>query len=624
MDIKKFITNNDFSNDYNKLIQDELKAINFKTYENSCIYKLNELSFFDIQINNDEIIKDFEENYIIPEIKLVYGGSMIKKYLNPNKNYDKIKKHYFVYVITEINIKDIFLKQPIIQNNLYVIQIKDTIFYINRNKYLNLTQCILTQQKELDRIVMFENNLYASGIFILEYYKTISFYSPTDVDPYFNTPIDVLDIYEKNNNIKKNSQEIIEKVYTNKINEIKHNEMINYNSQKYTILEFIIIKIMETSNELIIEKMFEIYNYFEKYEYFRPAFFVAKMVKFDEKYKDNYEKLIKNNACNDIFYEENQNLISINHIDMFILNKLIIKNNEKKFMDYIKKTNILSKFKTISKTSNKIIEWLYLYNPIEIIDSLITVQEKYSYNYYKIIFMTQELKYLGNDFLNKYISENNELDEEQQNIIFSLLQICIDNNLTKSFQVILKLCKNKINLNELYFLCNDEKSIDILNIIIKKNINNINTKNEDGDTPLIYYSKKDLNLFITTLLEIKEVNYETVNNDNNNFLHILCQNNNYDCVKIIIKKVMNIIDNKNNLFMTPAIIATYNGYEELFYILKCNGCNLDEYDTYGNTIYHYICKNNICIGMCIQNIKNKYGLTPFDYCHLNPEFYYFE
>ena len=107
--------------------------------------------------------------------------------------------------------------------------------------------------------------------------------------------------------------------------------------------------------------------------------------------------------------------------------------------------------------------------------------------------MTQELKYLGNDFLNKYVSENNELDEEQQEIIFSLLQMCIDNNLIKSFQVILKLCKNKINLNEVYFLCNNEKSIDILNIIIKKNINNINTKNEDGDTPLIYYSKKDLN-----------------------------------------------------------------------------------------------------------------------------------
>jgi len=552
---------------------------------------------------------------------------MIKKYINPNKNYNNIKNYFLVFGITQNNISDIFINSENNiknDNNYYIINDDrdEIMFFISKINYSNISQCILLQQKELDRIMLYENKLLASGMFILEFYKSSTIYLSNDLDPYFNIPIDILDIYDKNRNknINLTTQQMIEKVMDK--TQINHKDMCNYNNQKYSVPEFIIIKIMETTNELIIEKQLEMLEYFLKFDYYRPIFFVAKSSGFHKKYPEMYNNITnKINKYDLTDTDDNNNLETTYHIDMYILNNLISKDNVKLFFEYMNKMNIINKFKTESKTTKKIIEWIILYNAKKIIYEIITLMNKK--DFYKLIFMTQELKLLGNDFLTNYIAGDKVLDDEENNLILELLQDIINNNLIKSFQVILKLCKKNIDLQKLFFKLNTEKSSDILDIIIKKNINNLDTKNDNGETPLIYYAKNNLSSFVSKLL-INNANYELFDNDNNNFLHILCQNKNTECIKHNIKKILNIIDSKNNLFMTPAIIATQNACEEIFYILKCNGANLNICDIYGNTVFHYITKNSICIGLCIQNKKNKYGLTPFDYCTLNPEFYYFE
>ena len=61
----------------------------------------------------------------------------------------------------------------------------------------------------------------------------------------------------------------------------------------------------------------------------------------------------------------------------------------------------------------------------------------------------------------------------------------------------------------------------------------------------------------------------------------------------------------------------------MFYVLKNNGADLNVKDAYGNTVYHYICANSICLGMEIKNIPNFFGATPKDYCILSQKYYYF-
>ena len=62
---------------------------------------------------------------------------------------------------------------------------------------------------------------------------------------------------------------------------------------------------------------------------------------------------------------------------------------------------------------------------------------------------------------------------------------------------------------------------------------------------------------------------------------------------------------------------------------NCRKCNamlipeLQKKDTARKFGYHYICKNAICIGHIIENIKNKFGLTPADYCSISKKFYSF-
>ena len=73
----------------------------------------------------------------------------------------------------------------------------------------------------------------------------------------------------------------------------------------------------------------------------------------------------------------------------------------------------------------------------------------------------------------------------------------------------------------------------------------------------------------------------------------------------------------------PIMICCKNKNEEMFYLMKSLGANLDVRDGYGNTVYHYICANSICLNMTVECIQNFFGLTPKDYCVLSPKYYHF-
>ena len=126
--------------------------------------------------------------------------------------------------------------------------------------------------------------------------------------------------------------------------------------------------------------------------------------------------------------------------------------------------------------------------------------------------MTQEFNLFGTDFLNKYLldAENNELEEVYQNIILDILPLIIDNGYTRSFYSALKLCKNLLNPTILH-LINKDVSVDILEIILKKNKDLIDQKDDQGRTPLIIYAEHGLSKCIAKILEYG-ADYELIDN----------------------------------------------------------------------------------------------------------------
>jgi hypothetical protein len=195
---------------------------------------------------------------------------------------------------------------------------------------------------------------------------------------------------------------MIEKIIFNK-KLMNYKDTCNYKNQKYNVPEFIMIKIMETTNELLVEKQIEMLEYFMTFEYYRPLFLVAKSCGFDKKYPDLYNIIVSKKNKYELSEDNNNNLETTYHIDMYILNFLITKDNDKLFIEYMNKMNIISKFKTETKTTKKIIEWIIINNAKNIISAMISQEITNKKDFYRLIFMSQELKLLGNEFLTNYM-----------------------------------------------------------------------------------------------------------------------------------------------------------------------------------------------------------------------------
>ena len=80
---------------------------------------------------------------------------------------------------------------------------------------------------------------------------------------------------------------------------------------------------------------------------------------------------------------------------------------------------------------------------------------------------------------------------------------------------------------------------------------------------------------------------------------------------------MRNINKKNNLNQTLILLSCMASNENLFYLLYKNGADINIKDDNENSIYHYICKNKICLGFSVKNLTNKYGFTVEDYCQIS-------
>lgn len=436
MDIKKFISNNKIDNDYNKMIQIEIEAIKHKTSESNnhkCLYKVSECDFLKPKIpiqdmfkdpNIIEFIKMCQDDVVLENLS--YSGPMIKRRMDPNPNIDTMKlpiTNY--YVVTLINtkgrpkdiLKEEFRTDVVAKSGYYIVKTTNSIFYLDKKPSPNLSASILSNTDNLDRIALNGDDLWVSGMFILEMYKRVSCYDVSITDPVFGYPEDILDIYDRSNVDKHTIKNMIDTVNTDELQKVDGEKIettfIVVDDQKYTVLEYILVKMMEENIHPVISyQMKTMILYLIKFQYFRPIFFVAKMIGFDKKYPGMYESIL--DLKHRIPIDPNvdtKSLESIYHIDMWILHHLIKTDSEDQFVDYISRMGIVKKFKQDSKTIEKIVDWLIEFKAIKIISTLIDCVILSDQHRYKIIFLTQEFNLLGRDFLRRYVlkrTENNK------------------------------------------------------------------------------------------------------------------------------------------------------------------------------------------------------------------------
>ena len=781
MNVSKFIASN-MLRDYNKIIQMELnffknkKTIELKEHskkndindefvknsEHKYLYKLSECDFFDHDIlyslKNNTNIADFEKNYINNKYHskknsiLAYNGALIKMHFDPNYIVNnkkiKFKKIFIVHVLShKYKVFDIFnddAKQNISQcGGHYIVELNDTIFLIDKNTYNDEISCILRMDNYLDRLLYYSDEILMSGMFILELYKKLSCYDINNCDPIYDYPEEIFDIYDKSFNQKKSIKRLIDIVDVELLSQLNKNVIENTiiqmeNDNKYTVLEYLIIKIMENTNIQIHGYLYNFLISIASYNFLRPIFFIARLYGFDKKYSELYDILLENKHVIDIDPTiDISGLETVHHFDLYILKHLIQLDQCEIFINYLVEIDIARKFTTKSKTGDKIILWLIEFKATNIIRGLFDYLKLCDEYKYKLIFLTQDFTIPNHDFFNKYLfddsaqrvkiinkkelkeyneskeqdkkitdsriiiddinvmntinemntnvtninsnindqmiinqidnfidhnmidydvenkvkSIDNSYDYVQKNIynnfidefgmdnikiILSLLPNIINNGLMQSFCILVKLfpfildshydvylVKKTHNVqNNILHAINNDNAVNILDIILRMNIKLIDIKNEIGVTPLIKYSELNLSKCIYKLLEYN-CDIELVDNRLDTFLHKLCENGNVNIIKLIIENVQYIINYKNIDMMTPIMIATINGHEEIFHILYNYSADLSLCDIYGNTVYHYICKSKLCLGATIINKKNKFGFTPYDYCNIHSKFYCF-
>ena len=659
MDIKKFILNNKINNDYNKMIQKELDTARKTelTDEYQSLYRLSECDFLtpNININNildDPNIIDFKKLCKCQPNNIGITGPQIKKILNPNVTMTsligniKIKNYY---IITFINIKnkirDIIPNDKINNDDseFYTLPLNNTIFYINKKSYKYTSHAIINNNDTLDRIMLIDNEIYVSGMFILEFYKKISNYDENILDPFYRYPEDILNIYDRAFDLIdiKNIIDMADVDELNIIDKIKiENSLILYNDQKYNVLEYSMIRMIEDQNPVILYSLRSIILYLLQFTFLRPIFFVAKLIGFDKKYPGMYDSIINiKNKINIDSSVDTSNLLSAYHIDMYILNYLIKLDDVDIFIEYITYMGIAKKFKKEkSKTGDKIIDWIIEYRSSKIINTLFDCDVLNKFYKFKIIFLTEEFELLDTNFIayiNNHINNNvniddkiinvgnkiddkiinvgnkiddkiddktddkinghkNRLDSETQLIILNLLDDIIQKGLSRSFYVMTLLCpyilKNEYQTKKMksdkggliHTICKDNAS-DILEIMIKLEPKLIDDLDEEKRSPLMRFSELGLKKCINKLI-LFNADYELVDNKGDTFIHKLCKFGYYNILQNTIRNVINIINIRNNELMTPAIVASYYGHEEVFYILKGLNANLDITDIYG-TLY---------------------------------------
>jgi hypothetical protein len=609
-----------------KSYEDTLQKI-FKSHDNSNLTNNPRIFLWEINQNmNYDLFKNFSdfnpEEYQIPaNLKnVVITGPYIRNCLvNNSLNNLKniiVRKEIYLYRYGNQtwdqlidNIDEIYTEKK----SEYVLETNDgKKICLVKKKYKSPSHIIL-QYDYMKRVGWENGSFYASSMFFIEFQKHKDLIMSKFKDPILNIPYDPLDIYYITEKNIKHPLKIIDMVDPENLLTLSEKNIQKlYNSK--TLIELCMDKYMKEDHSYILENLEKMILYLCKFEFRRPPFLYAVYIGLELKNNDLFQVLVsvknKYSECMDnkemLDKIKNTQINDIKDINNFLLDIIVKLDLPDHFLDFIVFTE--------SVIDKNIINKLIKYNTKNIIEEIISNKILNEYLTYYLILMTNNIELIRSIDFDIDIASN-FLKDIITNGVYESFVYLIDNDSS----IVTTLFADNKNLLHIIKLNGEyEKIIDKI-MDIKPEL--INSPDKIGEIPIIYHIKHNPKLFECFMKY--DVDLTIVDSNGNSCLHYLCEKNEPKLLKKLLKKYPELINMPNLSSEYPIIVCCKNKQEDMFYTLKDFNIDLLARDNYGNTAFHYICANSICLGITIPNIQNYFGLTPKDYCKLSPKYYNF-
>lgn len=553
------------------------------------------LELFGISLN------DFSKNVIIT------GPFVRSCLLNLNDNKTaKIRNELYFFKCDNSSWDDIIdLSVFTDKKTEYVYQDDERKISLIKKKYKSPAHIII-QHDYLKRVGWCDGSFYISSMFLIEIQKHLELMNSKFKDPILNIPYDPLEVYQTCEKDKTHPIKIIDMVNYKGLTQLSKKNLTKLFNSK-TCMELCLDKLATENHLMLLGQLKQMILYLGMVSYKRPPFIYAKMLEIDKKHPEIY-KILKNISNEYKITDIHHVPQSIGEINNDIFELLIAKNNADEFMDYL----TFSK----EKIDKQLIDIVIRYDSTEIASTIINNKLVDNYLAYYLIFMSENIE------LTKSLDHSIDMD-----LANNYLKDVLENGKIRSFYylyesdptIITSLSNDGNNL--LHQVKKSGKYEELIELIIKLKPELVDTKNKNKETPIVYHAKHNPEL-VDALLNY-EFDSTLCDPEGNTFLHHLSKHDQPEILKLSLKRCPELIDMPNKKSETPSIISCQENNENGFYVLKGMGADLETTDCYGNTVYHYICANSMCLGMIIKNTPNFFGLTPMDYCKISDEYYGF-
>ena len=612
-----------YENSIQKLLSKNNSIIDSHHYD-CLLWNLSETENNDLfpkikNFNLEELLSSNGIN-LFSKSDIIVLGPYIRSHLNYSIEFaSKLRTELYFYKCNDKNWEEIIdLSQFIEQDSDYIFQNENINISIVKKTHNNVAN-ILLQHDYIKRVLWNDDHFIVSSMFLIEIQKHGNLMYTYFIDPILFIPYDPMNVYTHNNTNIMHPCSIIDSIDYQELQKLPKKNFNKLFNGKLCI-ELCLDKLSKEEHPVLIYNLKNMIVFLCSFKYKRPPYLYAKLIHINDKYPDIYELLknIYNDSSNsDSIYSFNTNgdyiIESIDDINNFVFNKIISRNSVNNFLNYmtfLKKTDI----------SMSLIELMIRHNSQSIIKHIIKNNLIDKHLKYYLILMTENLELL------KEISETFEIE-----LCINYLQNILENGKIRSFYFLYD--KDNTIIDTLF---NDGKNVlhcvkqngeykILIEMLLKLKPELINLVDDNKETPLLYHSRTNIDILKEFLSY--DFNYMINNDDGDTFIHLLCtinESKNTNVLSILkdsIKRCPEIIDIPNKKMETPIIISTQNNNENMFHILKGFGANLDTQDQYGNTCYHYICLNKMCIGTTIPNKANYFGVKPLDYSNISKKYY---
>jgi hypothetical protein len=575
------------------------------------------------------------------KIKYFVTGPVIKSlFIEVDTKISKIKKELSVFILgNNSNIKKGINKDKVIDGgSAYVSAINDYKIVIYKYSFNSIPQYLFGLDN-LERVCMYDGSIYISTMFALDFYKAYSISNADEfndeyggeksIDPILKLPKDILNIYNRHSVSDNLVKMVIDSININKMSSLTQeivdkNIYCDFSRKPVTAIEYALYTHYKEDNPMFKFNLRLIVTRLNEFKYIRDPMYMAMALKLNE----TDSELMNILSVNKYKYtpasplnEDLENMdATMHHINMDIIHKMI-ENDDSNLLVFLENIDYSKRALNDinSKTGSQIINSIVKNKSKNIIDKFIKSDNVIDYYKLYVVLMTEELDLLE------------ELDIDNINdLLINYLEDIIDRGLLMSLYYLIKKDRDSIfdyksskNNNILHMIKDSGRYFDIVKLIMRINDDLINEQNDDGETPLHIFALNGYSDLIDLVLGYEATDYTICDGEGNTFLHILCSYNHTESVKNCIRRVIPIINEKNDNGETAVMISAKKGNEDTLYMLKGVNANMNIKDNHGNTPYHYVCLKSICCSMIIPSIKNNYGYTPRDYCRLDEMYYNF-